>query len=522
LGKKAAEQQVAEEMRQLTQFSVEHSGEPAFWMGPDARFIYVNRAASRSLGYTQKELLSMTVHDIDPDFPVEVWPDHWREVCERGSFTVESRHRTKEGRIFPVEITVNYLKFKGKEYNCAFARDITERKQAEDALKQSEATLSSIFSAAPIGIGLVSNRVLKQVNDRLCSMIGYSRDELIGKSARILYPTDEDYEYVGREKYAQISQRGTGIVETFWKCKDGHVIDVLMRSTPLDINDLSAGVTFTALDITDRKRTEKDLVRYREHLEQLVEERTVELKAAQEELIKKERLATLGKLTATVSHELRNPLGTINSSLYSINEQIRGKGLSVERALDRARRNITRCDGIIEELLDFTRVRDLELETTDIDQWLDEVLDSLPLPEGIILVRVLTSELTVRLDKERSRRCIINTIVNACQAIEQKGIIAADDRVTIQTSVDADTLKINVVDTGVGIDAEQLEQVFEPLYSTKSFGVGLGLTNTKQIMEQHGGGIEIKSKLGAGTTVTLWLPLGNSEVNHPLEKPLSR
>ena len=78
----------------------------------------------------------MTVHDMDPDFPAEVWPKHWEEVKRRGSFTFESRHRTKDGGLVPVEITVNYIEFDGKEYNCAFVRDITERKRAEEVLQQ--------------------------------------------------------------------------------------------------------------------------------------------------------------------------------------------------------------------------------------------------------------------------------------------------------------------------------------------------------------------------------------------------
>jgi PAS domain S-box-containing protein len=118
----------------FTQFSVDHAAEAVFWMGPDARFTYVNEAACRSLEYTREELLAMTVHDIDPGFPPEVWQDHWNEIRSRGSFALESVHRTKGGREFPVEITVNHLRSGDKEYNCAFARDITERKLAENDL----------------------------------------------------------------------------------------------------------------------------------------------------------------------------------------------------------------------------------------------------------------------------------------------------------------------------------------------------------------------------------------------------
>lgn len=147
------------------------------------------------------------------------------------------------------------------ESSARLIGQIVERKRAEDALKQNEATLSSIFRAAPVGVGLVSNRVLVRVNDRLCEMVGYSADELVGRSSRILYPTDEDFEYVGTEKYRQIAEHGTGTAETRWKHRDGSIIDIILCSTPLDVNDLAAGVTFTALDITARKRAEAERAR---------------------------------------------------------------------------------------------------------------------------------------------------------------------------------------------------------------------------------------------------------------------
>lgn len=122
-------------MLRLTQFSVEHSGEAVFMIEPAGSLFYINEAACRSLGYTHDELLTKKITDIDPDFTPERWPDHWREIRERGSFTIETRHRTKSGRIFPVEVTVNHVVFEGNEYNCAFIRDISDRKKAETDLR---------------------------------------------------------------------------------------------------------------------------------------------------------------------------------------------------------------------------------------------------------------------------------------------------------------------------------------------------------------------------------------------------
>jgi len=134
-----------------------------------------------------------------------------------------------------------------------------ERNGTEKALREKESYLSSIFRAAPTGIGVVFDRVIQKGNAQLCEMTGYLSDELMGKNARFLYRTDEDFEYVGRGKYQQIQERGTGTVETKWQRKDGKVIDVLLSSTPIDLKDLSCGVTFTALDITSRKKTEHEL-----------------------------------------------------------------------------------------------------------------------------------------------------------------------------------------------------------------------------------------------------------------------
>ncbi len=138
-------------------------------------------------------------------------------------------------------------------------KEAFEHKQTAGALREREATLRSIFRAVPAGIGTVCDRVIKQANDRLCEILGYSQEALLGKSSRMLYLTDEDYKHVGSEKYAQIYERGTGIVETHLQRKDGKVIDVLLSSAPIDPNDLSMGVTFTVLDITSRKKTEAAL-----------------------------------------------------------------------------------------------------------------------------------------------------------------------------------------------------------------------------------------------------------------------
>lgn len=269
-----------------------------------------------------------------------------------------------------------------------------------------------------------------------------------------------------------------------------------------------------------RSLGEAEMARHRDHLEEMVDERTKALKEAQEQLLGKERLATLGKLTSTVSHELRNPLGTILSSLFNIRERLSGKGLGTEKALDRAERSVKRCNNIIEEMLFYTRVRDLNLETIAINEWLNELLDEYEIPGGIVLKREFSAkkETLIDLDKEKFHRCMINVIKNACDSMVEKAGTKdgksdeiENGQLSVSTSIVDDRLNVKITDSGPGITPDELEKVYEPLYSTKSFGAGLGLSIVKQIMEQHKGGIEIKSGHGEGTTVILWLPVRRDE-----------
>ncbi|TVQ08373.1 MAG: PAS domain S-box protein [Bacteroidetes bacterium] len=150
-------------------------------------------------------------------------------------------------------------------FGCELASKIAnvlrvfDKKITQSKLLRSENKLKSIFLAAPSGMGLLVSRVFQDANDKLCQMTGYSHQELIGKSARMLYCTDEDFEYVGREKYRQIDELGIGTVESRFRRKDGQVIHVLVSSTPLDPTNQMQGIIFTATDITSRKNAEEKL-----------------------------------------------------------------------------------------------------------------------------------------------------------------------------------------------------------------------------------------------------------------------
>ena len=173
-----------------------------------------------------------------------------------------------------------------------------------------------------------------------------------------------------------------------------------------------------------------------------------------------------------------------------------------------------RGDAIIAELLDYTRDQVLQTSPMLIDTWLDgllsEALEQRAIPESITLVKELYADAKVSIDSERFRRAIVNVLNNAVDALREEGAFERRSQLTVTTQVVDGRLEIEISDTGCGIPDEMMDRIFEPLFSTKSFGVGLGLSIVKSITEQHGGGIEISSQVREGTTVTLWLPVSET------------
>ena len=169
----------SEEMLRLIQFTVDRAGDSAYWMDPDGRFLYVNETTCQKLGYSREEMLSMTIREINPEFTGGSWSRHWERVRERKSFLMETRHRAKDGRILPVEVTVNYLEFGGREYNCAFARDITERLRSREESERLQEQL--IQSQKMEALGILAGGVAHDFNNLLTGILGYA--DLLGREA---------------------------------------------------------------------------------------------------------------------------------------------------------------------------------------------------------------------------------------------------------------------------------------------------------------------------------------------------
>ena len=240
-----------------------------------------------------------------------------------------------------------------------------------------------------------------------------------------------------------------------------------------------------------------------------------DLQSAQEEIVKKGRMEQLGQLTATVAHELRNPLAAVRTSSFLLERKLKDKGLNVESQLQRISRGVTRCDDIITQLLDFSRSNKLNAKPDNLDRWLVGVVEeeAKRLPAVVaISVELGLGDLEVPFDPARLRRALVNLISNASEAMVGLGddpakFVVQEPGITIRSAVAGGGVKIIVSDNGPGISPDNLEKIREPLFTTKSFGTGLGLPAIEQIANQHGGKLEIASVHGQGATFTLHLPL---------------
>ena len=247
-----------EKSLKLTQFTMDRAADMVLWVAPDARYIYVNQAACQTFGYTRDEMISMTTFDTCPSWTEQSWADHWKEIKERGSFTLERSLRKKDGSYFPAEISVNYLVYDGKEYNCSFIRDITERKRAEDALQVASAYNRSLIeaSADPL-VTIAPDGRITDVNAATEAVTGFRRETLIGTDFSD-YFTDPAKARLG---YLTVFKEGS--VKDYpleIRHRDGCVTPVIYNASVYrDESGEVTGVFAAARDITERKRVEEAL-----------------------------------------------------------------------------------------------------------------------------------------------------------------------------------------------------------------------------------------------------------------------
>jgi two-component system NtrC family sensor kinase len=260
------------------------------------------------------------------------------------------------------------------------------------------------------------------------------------------------------------------------------------------------------------RRARAELEAAADHLEQQVEDRTAALQQAQEALVQSEKLASLGTLSASIAHEINNPLAGILTFARLMSRTLEsGEVDDAARAaclknLGLIQRETERCTRIVRSLLDFARARPIELLAVDAVTALEEALSltqhKLQL-EQVVLTREFDGPAVVCGDFGQLRQVFVNLILNACEAMPNGGTLA----VTSKRVDDGRAVEIAFADTGTGIAPEHLSRIFDPFFTTKQMGTGLGLSVVYGVVEKHGGSMKAQSRLGEGTTMTMRLPL---------------
>ena len=239
-------------------------------------------------------------------------------------------------------------------------------------------------------------------------------------------------------------------------------------------------------------------------VENVLQQNQAELEQMQEKLIRAERLAAIGELASGVGHELRNPLNVIRNCVYLLNIAISEKDeAGAAETLKVLDKQIDVANKIVTDLLDFTRIKPPMQTRVELQKLLDESLTWVTIPEQVKLNMNLSGfTQPLRTDPEQMSRVFTNLISNAVQAMNGKG-----GELTINTAADADHVSVVFSDTGCGIPEENFKKIFEPLFTTRPKGIGLGLAIAKRLVEQNGGKIDVASELGKGSTFTVKLPL---------------
>jgi signal transduction histidine kinase len=233
---------------------------------------------------------------------------------------------------------------------------------------------------------------------------------------------------------------------------------------------------------------------------------------AQEQLLASAKFTTLGKLISTVAHEIRNPLGSVRTSAFVLSRKL-GNNPDYASQFNRIEKGITRCDHIINHLLDYSRTKEAQVQDVELDSWVSRVLEeeALLLPPDLNLVCELgVGPDVAAFDPERLRRVMVNLLNNAAQAMQNAAQKDPDRKapseIRIETKKTDRGYEIALADNGPGIPAEHLSTIFEPFFTTKSFGTGLGLPACVNIMQNHRGGLDVTSEVGKGTRFTAWFP----------------
>jgi len=499
-----SERRRAEQALQLTQFSLDKAPDGVFWMQQDGSVNYVNEEACRSLGYTRQELLGMHVWEFDPDFPAEQWPKHWQSIRKLGRISLETRHQAKDGSIHPVEISAVYTKYGDLEHHSAFVRDISERKQAEQQLKQLNEELEQRVEQRTAMLKHQA-QIIDQTHDSIVTtdlegtieswnqgaerLFGVAAQDAVGRHISFVYPQRE-HAFLAESVIQPLQEKGQHEVEVTMCRADGTEFPGhLSLSMLFDDSGAPRGMVGYTIDISDIKKRE-----------QALDQLTAQLQASNREL---------ESFSYSVSHDLRAPLRAIDGFSLALVEDYSDQldGIALDY-LQRVRNGAQRMGTLIDDLLQLSRVSrgELKFEPVDLGAIATAVIQELRAGEPQRQVSLtLGPDLRAMGDPRLLRVMIDNLLGNAWKFTGKN-----ENPEIVFDRQNAGDKAFFIRDNGVGFDMRHTDKLFgafQRLHSSKEFpGTGVGLATVQRIVHRHGGKIWAQGHPGEGATFFFSLP----------------
>jgi PAS domain S-box-containing protein len=507
----------------------EYADDIIYLLNPDSTFRSLNPAFEQITGWTAEEWIGKPFAPIVHPDDLPHANDIFRKTLAGESLpSFGLRLARKSGEYFDADLSITPLGHDVVTSAVGIARDVTTRKRAEEALRSatefSRIVMDSIDDA--ISIIDVSDYLITGCNAVFLKQVGLAEAEVVGKKCYELthHRTEPCCPPLDTCPMKETVTTGNhAIAEHIHFLANGDKFYSEVSSSPIfDGDGKVVRVVHVSHDVTERKRAEDKILRLNEELETKVEERTSQLLEVQEELVRKEKLSILGQLSGSVGHELRNPLGVMSNALYFLKMVLAEADETVKEYLDIIRREIDNSLRIITDLLDFARTKAPRITVMTVRELTDKSLGRCSIPEKVDLQIEIPDDLfLLRVDPLQMEQVLQNLIMNAVQAMPDGGTlrIAARPARAIHesprqnsTHEPADFVEIIVTDTGEGISSENMKKLFQPLFTTKAKGIGLGLVVCRNLVENNGGRIEVESEPGKGTTFTMVLPVEKGKI----------
>jgi len=343
-------------------------------------------------------------------------------------------------------------------------------------------------------------------NQKTFEAFGLSEQEVIGKNDYEIMPNaDEAKKNVDDDQIVFKTGKATEITKHMTAVDGTKRWFQAIKVPQFDAQGNVVGLVGIARDITTNKLMEEELRKYHEHLQELIEEKTLQLKQAQAKLIQSERLAAAMQIASEAAHEVKNPLAVIKAGLYYLGKILPSDN-EVQKTLSQMEAATQRATDYINELLNFSKAPKLKKSKININKMIKKALEELP-PEILSNVDVwqkLADGLPdILADFERLKQVVTNLVKNAVESMEE----VKKKKLKVKTEEEGRFIKFSISDTGKGIGKEYRKWIFDPFFTTKGKGIGLGLSICQRIVEAHNGTIEVESKVGKGTTFVVKLPI---------------